>query len=79
MGDKMMNWWQRLGRAIENKLLEKYLRLQVRQMLKRKGISMKDVDLDIEVESGSLEELSTLRVKTVDEEGNTLESFETKF
>lgn len=75
----MMNWWQRLGRAIENKLLEKYLRLQVRQMLKRKGISMKDVDLDIEVESGSLEELSTLRVKTVDEEGNTLESFETKF
>ena len=74
-----MNWWQRLGRAIENKLLEKYLRLQVRQMLKRKGISMKDVDLDIEVESGSLEELSTLRVKTVDEEGNTLESFETKF
>jgi hypothetical protein len=79
MGDKMMNWWQRLGRAIENKLLEKYLRLQVRQMLKRKGISMKDVDLDIEVESGSLEELSTLRVKTVDEEGNTVESFETKF
>lgn len=75
----MMNWWQRLGRAIENKLLEKYLRLQVRQMLKRKGISMKDVDLDIEVESGSLEELSTLRVKTVDEEGNTVESFETKF
>ena len=40
---------------------------------------MKDVDLDIEVESGSLEELSTLRVKTVDEEGNTVESFETKF
>ena len=75
----MMNWWQRLGRAIENKLLEKYLRLQVRQMLKRKGISMKDVDLDIEVESGSLEELSTLRVKTVDEEGNILESYETKF
>lgn len=74
-----MNWWQRIGKAVENKLLERYLRLQVRQMLKRKGISMKDVDLDIEVESGSLEELSTLRVKTVDEEGNTLESFETKF
>lgn len=74
-----MNWWQRIGRVVENKLLERYLRLQVRQMLKRKGISMKDVDLDIEVESGSLEELSTLRVKTVDEEGNTLESFETKF
>lgn len=79
MGDEVMNWWQRVGRALENKLLEKYLQLQVRQMLKRKGISMKDVDLDIEVESGSLEELSTLRVKTVDEEGNTLESFETKF
>lgn len=75
----MMNWWQRVGRTIENKLLEKYLRLQVRQMLKRKGIRTKDVDLDIEVESGSLEELSTLRVKTVDEEGNTVESFETKF
>lgn len=74
-----MNWWQRIGRVVENKLLEKYLQLQVRQMLKRKGISMKDVDLDIEVESGSLEELSTLRVKTVDEEGNTVESFETKF
>lgn len=75
----MMNWWQRVGRVVENKLLERYLRLQVRQMLKRKGISMKDVDLDIEVESGSLEELSTLRVKTVDEEGNILESYETKF
>lgn len=74
-----MNWWQRIGRVVENKLLERYLRLQVRQMLKRKGISMKDVDLDIEVESGSLEELSTLRVKTVDEEGNILESYETKF
>ena len=74
-----MSWWQRIGRVVENKLLERYLRLQVRQMLKRKGISMKDVDLDIEVESGSLEELSTLRVKTVDEEGNILESYETKF
>ena len=74
-----MNWWQRIGRVVENKLLERYLRLQVRQMLKRKGISMKDVDLDIEVESGSLEELSTLKVKTVDEEGNILESYETKF
>ena len=79
MGDKVMSWWQRIGRVVENKLLERYLRLQVRQMLKRKGISMKDVDLDIEVESGSLEELSTLRVKTVDEEGNILESYETKF
>ena len=72
-----MNWWQRIGRIVEKKLLEKYLELQTRQMLKRRGVSVKD--LDIEVEFGSLQELSTLRVKTVDEEGNILESYETRF
>ena len=74
-----MNWWQRIGRIVGSKLLEKSLQLQVRQILKEKGVSMKDVDLDIKVELGPLEELSTLRVKTVDEEGNILESYETRF
>ena len=74
-----MSRWQKIGRIIENKLLEKYLRLQVRQTLRKKGIRVKNADIDINVRTGRVEELSTLSVKTVDEEGNTLESFETKF